>query len=197
MIIYKKMVLDKFTDACENPSSRLNYLLDSCEIETKEFTIAIRKSVISKHIISYNDLRTTKLKPIEYVISANMYADLVVLFGTSFREREKKITVSYQRQLGDFMQKSPYQESVNPPLGKEKESGDYEFVNSPAHYNTGGIETIEKMIRIWGKIPVAMWCELTAYKYRERIGSKPTEPIERDMEKIRWYENKAAELRKV
>lgn len=70
----------------------------------------------------------------------------------------------------------------------------YDYIR-PSHYQSAGIETIEKMVRIWGKETIATWCDLTAFKYRERIGNKPSEPVERDMEKIRWYENKAKELR--
>jgi hypothetical protein len=36
---------------------------------------------------------------------------------------------------------------------------------------------------------------MTAFKYRMRAGKKPDQPIERDMEKAKWYDNKANELR--
>lgn len=71
----------------------------------------------------------------------------------------------------------------------------YEMVNHPSHYNSSSIETIEKMIRIWGPEQTATWCEMTAFKYRERIGNKPDNSLEQEMGKIRWYELKAKELR--
>ena len=39
-------------------------------------------------------------------------------------------------------------------------------VNHPTHYNQYEIETIEMIIRIWGKQRAAEWCEITAFKYR-------------------------------
>ena len=72
----------------------------------------------------------------------------------------------------------------------------YNYVN-PEHYKGHGVETIDKMVRIWGVAAVALYCEITAFKYRDRIGRKPGEPVERELEKIRWYEEKAAELRKL
>lgn len=45
------------------------------------------------------------------------------------------------------------------------------------------------MERIWGKEATALWSEMTAYKYRMRMGTKPGEPIERDIEKENFYLN--------
>lgn len=70
----------------------------------------------------------------------------------------------------------------------------YEMVNHPSHYNSSSVETIEKMIRIWGYEKTAIWCEMTAFKYRDRIGNKPGNSLEQEMGKIKWYEAKANEL---
>lgn len=37
---------------------------------------------------------------------------------------------------------------------------------------------------------------MTAFKYRMRVGKKPGQPVERDLEKAKWYEDKAIELKK-
>lgn len=71
----------------------------------------------------------------------------------------------------------------------------YEHVEHPAHYNTYGQETIDMMVAIWGKEKVADWCEITAFKYRMRMGTKPDNSIEQDLKKEQWYLNKAKELR--
>ena len=63
------------------------------------------------------------------------------------------------------------------------------------HYKQGSKEVIEMMVDIWGREAVAKHCEMCAFKYRMRLGNKPDQPIERDLEKARWYENKAKELR--
>ena len=70
----------------------------------------------------------------------------------------------------------------------------YDYIN-PSHYKSGGKETFEKMIDIWGVEAFISHCEMTAFKYRMRLGLKPDQPIGRDLEKAMWYENKANELR--
>ena len=73
---------------------------------------------------------------------------------------------------------------------------DYEMVEHPSHYNTYSVETIDMMVRVFGKEKVADWCEITAFKYRMRMGTKPYNSIEQDLKKEQWYLNKAKELRK-
>lgn len=70
-----------------------------------------------------------------------------------------------------------------------------EKVNHPKHYNQYPIEVIDMMIAIWGVDAVISWCEITAYKYRMRLGKKPENPIEQDLAKEQWYLNKALELK--
>ena len=75
------------------------------------------------------------------------------------------------------------------------ENNGYEMVASPSHYNNYSIEAIEMMRRIFGNEATAKWCEMTAFKYRMRMGTKPGEPVERDLDKEKWYLKKAKELR--
>lgn len=70
---------------------------------------------------------------------------------------------------------------------------EYDFIN-PDHYKQGSMEVIDMMIAIWGKEAVATYCEINAFKYRMRLGLKPEQPVERDLEKAKWYEEKAKEL---
>ena len=70
----------------------------------------------------------------------------------------------------------------------------YDHIN-PSHYKQSGKEVIDMMVDIWGKDAIATHCEITAFKYRMRLGNKPDQPIERDLEKAKWYENKAKELK--
>ena len=76
--------------------------------------------------------------------------------------------------------------------GKETE---YEMVNHPSHYNQYDIEVIDMIIRIWGPEAAALWCDITAFKYRMRMGTKPDNSIEQDIKKEQWYLNKAKEIR--
>lgn len=71
----------------------------------------------------------------------------------------------------------------------------YDFVNPP-HYKEGGKEVWEMMIDIWGVDAFITFCEINAFKYRMRLGKKPEQPIERDLSKAKWYENKAIELKR-
>lgn len=70
----------------------------------------------------------------------------------------------------------------------------YDYIN-PNHYKGGEKETWEQMVDIWGVEKYITYCELTIFKYRSRLGKKPNEPIERDLKKIEWYENKIKDLR--
>lgn len=71
----------------------------------------------------------------------------------------------------------------------------YEHVNHPSHYNNYSIEAIDMMVKIWGNEKTADWCEMTAFKYRMRMGTKPENPIDQDLAKEKWYLDKAKELR--
>lgn len=77
-----------------------------------------------------------------------------------------------------------------------QETSDYEYVHSPAHYvQEDGRETWERMLDLWTLEEVALWCEMTVFKYEDRLGKKPNETIDRDQGKIDWYTKKAEELR--
>lgn len=70
----------------------------------------------------------------------------------------------------------------------------YEHVNHPSHYNRYGKEVLEMMKDIWGAEKTALWCEMTAFKYRMRMGLKPDNPIEQDLKKEEFYLNEAKKL---
>ena len=75
------------------------------------------------------------------------------------------------------------------------ENTTYEMVNHPTHYNQYDIEVIDMIIRIWGPEAAALWCDITAFKYRMRMGTKPDNSIEQDIKKEKWYLNKSKEIR--
>jgi hypothetical protein len=66
---------------------------------------------------------------------------------------------------------------------------------NPDHYKSFSVETIDMMVSIWGVERVADYCEITAFKYKMRIGSKPGESVDDDLNKYKWYISKARELR--
>ena len=79
--------------------------------------------------------------------------------------------------------------------GVESQPNAPEMVNHPSHYNNYNIEVIDMMERIWGTTAVAVWCQITAFKYRMRMGTKPGEALQQDLEKEQWYLKKAEELK--
>lgn len=71
----------------------------------------------------------------------------------------------------------------------------YEQVNHPSHYNKYDVEVVDMMEKIWGKQETAIWCKLTAFKYRMRLGEKPDNPIQQDLNKESWYLQKYNQLK--
>lgn len=70
----------------------------------------------------------------------------------------------------------------------------YDFIN-PSHYKNGGKEVWEMMVDVWGKEKFLAHCEMCAFKYRMRLGLKPDQPVERDLDKAKWYEEMAIKIR--
>lgn len=80
-------------------------------------------------------------------------------------------------------------------IDKEMEKNkNYDHIN-PNHYKQGDKEVIEMMVDIWGAEDVAKYCSMNAFKYRMRMGFKPNQPVEQELKKATWYEDKAKELR--
>lgn len=59
----------------------------------------------------------------------------------------------------------------------------YDSVNSPKHYNIYDTEVVKMMELIFGPEKTANWAQLNAFKYRMRMGLKPTAPMEEDFKK--------------
>jgi len=86
--------------------------------------------------------------------------------------------------------------SLKEYVGKSKTSKNenYDYIN-PAHYKKNDMEVWEMMFMIWGKEKFINHCEMSAFKYRMRLGDKPDQPTEREISKIKWYEDKITELK--
>lgn len=67
----------------------------------------------------------------------------------------------------------------------------YDEKGNAKHYDSDRINGIVMMERIWGTKAVMLWCEITAFKYRMRIGRKEGQPVEQDLLKTSWYEKMA------
>lgn len=71
------------------------------------------------------------------------------------------------------------------------ETTEYDVVNNPEHYCSGGIECQDAMQAAFGTREFQIFCKINAFKYLFR-GSKKN-GIE-DMKKARWYINRYIEL---
>ena len=79
--------------------------------------------------------------------------------------------------------------SLNKDLKKDSE----DFIR-PSYYKGYSVEVIDMMVSVYGSDAVASFCEINAFKYRMRVGSKPGQSIEDDLKKEKWYLNKAKSL---
>ena len=64
-------------------------------------------------------------------------------------------------------------------------------VDHPSHYNQGGMECIDEMIMVFGKLATMHFCLCNAWKYRYRAMSKNGQE---DLDKANWYLAKYKEL---
>lgn len=81
---------------------------------------------------------------------------------------------------------------IKPTTEKKAPATDKKDAIHPSHYKQYPIEVVEMMRRIWGDEATKLWCIMTAFKYRMRMGHK--DDVRQEMEKEEWYLNKASEL---
>lgn len=88
--------------------------------------------------------------------------------------------------------KKAQKDAIEPNTDKVEDT--YEMVDHPQHYNNYEYEVIDMMRKIYGDEKTAIFCELNAFKYRMRMGTKPTSPIDEDLKKEQWYLKKKKEI---
>jgi len=71
---------------------------------------------------------------------------------------------------------------------------EYDNIN-PTHYKNLSKQPWEMMIDVWGAEAFVKFCEMNAFKYRMRMGSKPGNDVNQELDKARWYEDKARSIR--
>ena len=117
---------------------------------------------------------------VEQTINFIIMADNINFSGSDYDLDKYRTSIKNDNHVGKY------------PISNPFTSG----VNHPSHYNHGGMETIDKMIKLYGIEKVKAFCELNAFKYRDRAGYKGSSDsaIARDINKALWYENKLKEL---
>ena len=76
-----------------------------------------------------------------------------------------------------------------------EEDKNYEMVNHPSHYNRYSIEAVEMARRIWGDEALIKAAEITAFFYRMRMGLKPENSVEQELNKENFWLDYAKKLR--
>lgn len=71
----------------------------------------------------------------------------------------------------------------------------YDYVDRPQHYLIGDVETFDLIVQAWGKEAAILFCEISSFKYRMRMGKKPGQDPMQDFQKINWFERKIGELK--
>lgn len=77
---------------------------------------------------------------------------------------------------------------------KKSEKAEYEMVNHPSHYNRYPIEAIEMARRIWGDEAMYTAAQITAFFYRMRLGLKPENSVEQELNKEEFWLNYAKNI---
>ena len=75
------------------------------------------------------------------------------------------------------------------------EEKNYEMVNHPNHYNRYSVEAVEMARRIWGDEALITAAEITAFFYRMRMGLKPENSVQQELDKEYFWLNYAKKLR--
>lgn len=67
----------------------------------------------------------------------------------------------------------------------------YDSKGNAKHYKSERLNAIHIFERTYGTYGVMVHCEITALKYRLRMGKKPGQSLEQEILKAEWYENAA------
>ena len=63
----------------------------------------------------------------------------------------------------------------------------YDEKGNADHYSQDRINVIVKMERVWGTKATMIWCEITEFKYRLRMGKKEDQSLDQELLKADWY----------
>lgn len=75
-----------------------------------------------------------------------------------------------------------------------KDNKPYDDKGNAKHYTKSRISTLIKIEQVWGTLGAMLFCEMNAFKYRDRIGEKDDPSLE--LKKIQWYDKAAEIMRK-
>ena len=151
----------------------------------------VTDSLKDKQNISYGTLNLIIHTVAEYNI-----VNYEVLYNSFVNEFKKHVTNGTLLSTTDIINdpNNVVIKTSDEPL-ENNLSNNYEHVNHPSHYNNYNIEVIDMMEKIWGTKNLINFCLMNAFKYRMRMGTKPDNSIQQDLQKEQWYLNKAKQLK--
>lgn len=196
-----KAMLEAFGPEMVRLLSRIN---DAAEDTTICDNVACREA-INKEYASYDNKGDAVRASDEFKKILNTSKELVKYLkginvdGVNGRNIRDLITNAKAKTVKEACEsvasKQAEPEQREPETTNVPQEEKYEMVNHPAHYNNYDKEVIDIIERVWGTYLAAMWCEITAFKYRMRMGTKPTSSVSEDLEKEIWYLKKTKELK--
>ena len=154
--------------------------------------------LIVKNFITENFIETKLIKSIdeETFIELASYYSLLSKEEDFYKYKDYGLNyVKVKKHFEELAQKDLEPCNIKTELNETKSEEKYEMVNHPTHYNNYDKEVIEMMINIWGPEETAIFCKLDAFKYRLRMGTKPDNDIQQDLNKEKWYLKKFHELK--
>lgn len=174
----------------------LNYKSQKADVPQKYINIGQEKIDSDKEpTIEDLDFIVKQASTLKRAPSPEKRKEIIEKIKAFATEEGKKTFDKYVNyQTGDNCNDDDCSELKNSPA-KEKEANKYEYVNHPSHYNNYSVEVIEMMLRIYGPQKVYDFCEMNAFKYRMRMGTKHGIDISQDLDKERWYLKKAKEIK--
>lgn len=76
----------------------------------------------------------------------------------------------------------------------QSSEGQYDQDGNANHYDSR-INVLTQIESIWGTRNTMIFCEITEFKYRMRLGKKEGQPLNQELKKANWY-SRAAEYLK-
>ena len=156
-------------------------------VTNKQLFKAIDKKDRDFVLVNINDT------PIDSINSENLYEVFNNLINWDSLNESDYLRMKdiYQSLVPDG---KDIEEEIKPENTKQvytdlEPKNDYDFIN-PNHYKKGSKEVYEMMIDVFGIEAYKKFCEMNAFKYRMRLGNKPGEDVQRELDKIKWYEDK-------
>lgn len=158
-------------------------------IEVSDLNINDKKYVdedqgIGELVLDVPDEAIATLKNIIEKRNSKITDELIEKYPNIKEDTDRIISTIENNVLEDNMKcRTNANKDIRDGVKKLLNNINYESVDSPKHYNLYDTEVVKMMELIFGPEKTANWAQLNAFKYRMRMGLKPTAPMEEDFKK--------------